>query len=148
MRNWKLRLATVVFAICGAAWDASSASAQFGTYYTPGYYTPRYGVPVYGPSPIVYAPQIVVARPIVVAPAPVQIVTAYRPVVPTYVAPAAAYSTYRPVYPFAPAPVYAPPAYGTVARYRSGYLGPGLGGAPSVYTPGQPVRNAIRFVVP
>jgi len=143
MRNWKLRLATVALAMCGAAWGAPSASAQFGTYYSSGY-----GVPVYGPSPIVYAPQIVVARPIVVAPPPVQIITAYRPVVPTYVAPAAAYSTYRPVYPVAPAPIYVPPVYGTVARYRSGYVGPGLGGAPSVYTPGQPVRNAIRFVVP
>ena len=143
MRNWKLSLATVALAICGS-FGASSASAQFGPYYSAGY-----GVPVYGPA---YAPPMMVARPVVVASAPVQVVTApvvtaYRPVVPTYVAPVAAYSTYRPVYP-APAPVYAPPAYGTVARYRSGYVAPGLGGVPSVYTPGQPVRNAIRYVVP
>lgn len=162
MRSWKISLATGVLAICGA-YGASSVSAQFGAHYggsypTPVYNAPVYRVPVYGPT---IAPPIVVARPVVVAPAPV--VTAYRPVVPTYLAPVASYSTYRPVYPaatvpvatvpvatvpIATVPVYAPPAYGTVARYRSGYLGPGLGGVPSVYTPGQPVRNAIRYVVP
>ncbi len=116
-----------------------------------------------------------IGAPVFVAPPQVPVVTAYRPVVPTYVAPAAVYSTYRPVYPVAPAavyippttvyappvyappvyappvyapPVYAPPVYGTVARYRTGYLAPGLGGSPSVYTPGQPVRNALRYVVP
>ena len=142
MQNLKLRLATIALAICGAVCGASTASAQVQVYYSPGY-----AAPVYAPSPFMYAPPVVVARPIVVAPVPVQVVTAYRPVAPTYVAPAAVYSTYRPVYPVAPAPIYAP-AYGTVARYRSGYVGPGLGGAPSVYTPGQPVRNAIRYVVP
>jgi hypothetical protein len=143
MGTWKLFLATAVLAICGTVCNTPLASAQVRAYYSVGY-----GVPVYGPSPIPYAPPIVVARPIVVAPVPVQVVTAYSPVVPTYIAPAAVYSTYRPVYPVAPAPIYVPPAYGTVARYRSGYIGPGLGGAPSVYTPGQPVRNAIRYVVP
>ena len=137
MRNLKLCLATMALAISGAICGAPSASAQIRTYYAPGYY-----------GPTLYAPPIVVAPPIIAAPPPVQIVSAYRPVLPTYVAPAAAYSTYRPVYPVAPAPLYVPPSYGTVARYRSGYIGPGLGGAPSVYTPGQPVRNAIRFIVP
>lgn len=147
MRNWKFRLATLAVAACGVTLSASSASAQFGPIYTVGF-----GAPVYAPAPITYAPavayapQVVVARPVVVAPAPVQVVTSYRPVVPTYVAPAASYSTYRPVYPVIPAPVYAPPAYGAV--YRTGYIGPGLGGVPSVYTPGQPVRNALRYVVP
>ena len=136
MQNLKLCLGTVVLAICGATCGTPSAIAQIRTYYSPVYATP-----VHGPAPIVYATQVVVARPIVVAPPPVQVVTAYRPVVSTYVAPAAVYSTYRPVYPVAPTPLYAPPAYGTVVRYRSGY-------APSVYTPGQPVRNAIRYVVP
>lgn len=174
MRNLKLSLATMALAICGAACGSSTASAQIQTYYSPGY-----AVPAYVPGPTVYAPPIVVARPIVVTPAPVQVVTAYRPIVPTYVAPAAVYSTYRSVVPTpiyrptytvptytvptytAPTytartytaaayrvPAYTPPAYGTVTRYRSGYVGPGVGGAPSLYTPGQPVRNALRFVVP
>ncbi len=141
MRIWKLNLATVALAICGITFGASSADAQFG-----------YGVPVYGPSPIVIAPPVTVAPPVIVAP---PVVTSYRPIVPTYVAPAAVYSTYRPVYPVAPAPVYippvsvyVPPAYGTVTSYRAGFVGPGLGGIPSVYTPGQPVRNALRYVVP
>ncbi len=145
MQNWKLSLATLATAILGVALSCSTASAQIRTYYSAGY-----GVPVFPPSPVMIAPPIVVAPPVVFTP-PVPVVSTYRPVVPTYVAPASAYTTLRPVYPVVPAvpaPIYAPPAYGTVARYRSGYLAPGLGGAPSVYTPGQPVRNAIRYVVP
>lgn len=98
---------------------------------------------------VVLSPVPVLAPPMMVMPAPVPVVTAYRPVVPAYVAPAA-YSTYRPAYTLPPVPVAPLPAYGygTVARYRTGVVGPGLGGFPSVYTPGQPVRNALRFVVP
>ena len=148
MHNLKLCLATVALAIYGAAYGAASASAQIQTYYSP-----VYGAPVYGQGPIVYAPPIVVARPMGVVP-PLPIVTAYRPIAPTYVAPGAVYSAYRPAYPAAPVTVYAPatlvapPVYGAAVRFRAGYVGRGLGGVPSVYTPGQPVRNAIRYVVP
>lgn len=107
MQNLKLYVATLALAICGVASD-TSASAQVRTYYSTGY-----AIPAYAPNPVVYAPPMVVARPIVVAPVPLQVVTAYRPVVPTHVAPAAVYSMYRPV---VPAPIYAPPTYGAVAR--------------------------------
>jgi hypothetical protein len=138
---------------------ASLVSAQIVVYSQP-YVQP---VPVgYGPlvvtgpvAPAFVPPPVSVVsayRPVVPAytPPPVAVVSSYRPVVPTYVAPATAYSTYRPAYAAPVAVVTAPPApvYGTVTRYRTGVVGPGLGGLPSVYTPGQPVRNALRYVVP
>jgi hypothetical protein len=101
-------------------------------------------VVVVGPFPIL--PPTVVAHPLYV-PAPVSGVSAYRPIVPTYVAPAT-YSAYRPAYVAPVIPVAPVPTYGSVVRYRTGVVGPGLGGIPSVYTPGQPVRNALRYIVP
>lgn len=51
------------------------------------------------------------------------------------------YTSYRPVYPVAPAVVAVP-------AYRPAVVGPGIGGLPNVYVPGQPVRNALRFAIP
>ncbi len=125
------KLIVPILAIAFATVQASDLSAQVW-------------VGGYGPVPVV-AP-VVVARPVVpvILPQPT-VVTAYRPVVPTVVAPVAAYSVARPAY---VAPVAVVPAPVTVARYRTGYIGPGLGGYPTVYTPGQPIRNAVRYVVP
>jgi hypothetical protein len=120
--------------------------------------------PVVSPLPIptVIAPTTVVARPVVAGPvitAPVvsspvvvpvsPVVTTYRPVVPAYVVPPATTyaapvtTVYRPSYTTVPVATY-----GTAVPYRTGYIGGGLGGVPSVYVPGQPVRNAFRYVLP
>ncbi len=92
-----------------------------------------YGPPAIGPS----------VSPVVVVPRPYPVVSPYR--VPGYVVPTAAYSTYRPV---VVPPVYAPVGVVTTARVRPAIVGPGIGGLPNVYVPGQPVRNALRFAVP
>lgn len=93
---------------------------------------------IYGPPAI--GPRV---SPVVVVPRPYPVVSAYR--VPGYVVPAAAYSSYRPV--VAP-PVYVPVGVVTTARVRPAVVGPGIGGLPNVYVPGQPVRNALRYAVP
>lgn len=85
---------------------------------------------VYGPSV-----GIRVAPPMIPGPYPV---VAYPR---TYVAPpVVAYRSYRPV---VAAPVYSP-----VVRVRPTVVGPGIGGFPNVYVPGQPLRNALRFTIP
>ena len=109
----------------------------------------RAQVVVYSPymRPVVphvaYAPPVPVVQVAPVAP----VVSAYRPAVTTYVAPAAtvrAYSTYRPV-----VPAYAAPIVPVSPRYyRPAVVGPGIGGFPNLYRPGQPVRNALRFAIP
>lgn len=96
---------------------------------------------IYGPPAL--GPRLAPVVPVVVMPRPYPVVTAYR--LPGYVAPAAAYSAYRPV--VAP-PVYAPVGVVTTVRARPVVVGPGIGGLPNTYVPGQPVRNVLRFAVP
>ncbi len=97
----------------------------------------------------IYGPRVVGPRiaPAVMVPSPYPVVSAYR--VPTYVAPVvnpvATYRSYRPV---VASPVYAPVGVVTTTRVRPAVVGPGIGGLPNVYIPGQPVRNALRFAVP
>ena len=164
MLNWKTTL------VLGGLFFAASnhAFAQFHTVYSP--YVPVVQTPGIMPPQVVVArpviaPQVITpvyAPPMVTAP----VVTAYRPVVPaTYVVPAyttsyaptysasyvptysagyaPAYSAYRPVVPVAPVPVYSAPL-----AYRPGVVGVGVGGVPTVYTPGQPVRNVLRYIAP
>ncbi len=99
----------------------------------------------------------------VVIPAPIAVPVA--PIVPTYVAPTVRYapviptpmvatpvrSSYRLPYTVARpvAPVVIAPAVGVpVTQYRPLVVGPGIGGLPNTYVPGQPVRNALRFAIP
>lgn len=94
------------------------------TYYTaaaPVYTAPVYTAPVYTAA----APVRVSAPTLVEAPAPV---TSY------YVQPAPSYA-WRPVVPVVPVP----------STY---YVGRGVIGQPTVYVPGQPIRNALRFLSP
>lgn len=80
-------------------------------------------------NPPLYAAPRIVAQPIVALP-PVTVaspVTVARPVVPTSV--------------LIPAAV-------PRSLYRPAVVGPGVGGLPNVYVPGQPVRNALRFALP
>ena len=106
--------------------------------------------------------QVVIAGPPVLLPAtaPTIVLPSSYPVVTTYSIPTTAprvagYGTYRPI--VAP-PVYVAPVPTTVARpasivapnvlYRPAVVGTGIGGLPTVYVPGQPVRNALRYVLP
>lgn len=57
-----------------------------------------------------------------------------------YIAPGPSYRTYAPV---VPAVRYAP-----TSVFRPAVVGPGIGGFPNVYRPGQPIRNALRFAIP
>ena len=126
MNMLKLSLAAVVLGAVAAA----SAQAQVVVY------RPGFSVPL--------APRVLAAP--VAYPAPV--VTAYRPVISPYVAPAPVvrYSSYRAVYPVAP--VYRTSAVVATTRYRPVVVGRGVGRLPNLYVPGQPVRNALRFAVP
>lgn len=178
---------TCWFAIAAMMLSGGFASAQFHTVYSP--YVPIVA-PAVTPTTAVYPPPMVVARPMISAPitiasvVPSPVVTAYRPVLPTYVAPTTvyrrimpavpttyvapaafpttaysvvpAYSAYRPVVsatlpavpafvPVAPAAV---PVYSAASVYRPGVVGTGIGGVPTVYTPGQPLRNALRYLAP
>ena len=93
-------------------------------------------------SPSVVSPSVV--SPSVVAPS----VVAPSVVAPSVVAPSVVASP----------PVYIAPVPTTVARpvtvaaptvlYRPAVVGSGIGGLPTVYVPGQPVRNALRYVLP
>ena len=113
--------------------------------------------------------------PAIVLPSPYPVVTTYS--IPTAAPRVVGYGTYRPpvvspsvvspsvVAPsvVAPSVVASPPVYiapvpTTVARpvtvaaptvlYRPAVVGSGIGGLPTVYVPGQPVRNALRYVLP
>lgn len=108
--------------------------------------------------------QVVIAGPLVPIPnvAPPIVVPAPYPVLNTYTFPlapprVAGYGAYRPV---GGAPVYVAPTplpapvvnpVGVVAPnvvYRPAVVGSSISGLPTVYVPGQPVRNALRYVVP
>lgn len=113
-------------------------------------YSPVVSAPV---TPVVSTP--VVSTPVAsyttyYAPAPVAAVAptvSHRVAYPTttYYAPAAV-TAYSPVVTAAPVPVttYSP----VVTAYPSYYVGRGVVGQPTVYVPGQPVRNALRFLAP
>ncbi len=84
----------------------------------------------------VYGPSVGVrVAPVIARPYPV-VYAAPRVMAP----PVVSYSAYRPV---VAAPIYSP-----VVRVRPAVIGPGIGGYPNVYVPGQPVRNALRFTIP
>lgn len=139
MSKLKIVIATGVALMAGGILS-SSARAQ-GFIYGPRIVGPRVVARAIVPVPIA-AP---VYRPAIVAP----VVSAYRPTYSSYVAPAAAvhissYGAYRPVL---TAPVYTAPSVVTT-RIRPAVVGPGIGGLPNVYVPGQPVRNALRFAIP
>jgi len=87
------------------------------------YYQPT--VTYYQPAPLVYSPYVVA-----------------RPVYP--------YAAARPVYPYAAArPVYTYRPIIAAPSVPSAYiLGRGVIGQPTVYIPGQPVRNVLRYVSP
>lgn len=106
--------------------------------------------------------QVVIAGPLVpipsypapiVLPSPSPVVSAYR--VPSVAPRVAGYGVYQPV--VAP-PVYVAPAPVQLASpvtvaapnvlYRPAVVGSSVSGLPTVYIPGQPVRNALRYVVP
>jgi len=93
----------------------------------------------YVPTTVYYQTPTVAAVPQVTFRAPQ--VTYYAPTT-TYYAPAPV-TTY-----YAPAPVttfYAPAA---VQVARPVVIGRGIVGQPKAYVPGQPIRNALRFVTP
>jgi len=74
-------------------------------------------------------------RPVNVAPQPASACyRAYVPAYPTYTV-ARPVITYRPVVPVVPMP-------------RAYVIGRGIVGQPTVYVPGQPIRNALRWVSP
>ncbi len=116
------------------------------TYTVPTYTVPTYTVPTYSAS--------MLTTPSYTVPAYTAPTTVYRPVLP-----AAAYSlypsysTYRPVVP-ATVPAVVPvapatvPVYSAASVYRPGVVGTGIGGVPTVYTPGQPLRNMLRYIAP
>ena len=125
MSRLRITLAAGLLVMAGG-WMAAPAQAQVVVM----------GRPVVGPR--------VVARAVLPAPVlPAPVVTTYRPVVTSYVAPT--YGVYRPV--LAPAPVYRSPVVVTT-RVRPAVIGPGIGGLPNVYVPGQPIRNTLRFALP
>ena len=83
-----------------------------------------------GPAPVYTAP--VYAAPVYAAPAPVTVTSP----VPIYGAPA-------------PVPVTSPVSVAAPnVLYRPAVVGSSISGLPTVYVPGQPVRNALRYVVP
>ncbi|MEZ6134320.1 MAG: hypothetical protein R3C53_05345 [Pirellulaceae bacterium] len=105
--------------------------------------------PGFGPvGPRGFGPPVVAAR-YAVPVSPVYRASYIAPPVyrSSYIAPrtytAAPTYAYRPAIPVPSFPVV--PAYTT---YRPAVVGPGIGGFPNVYVPGQPIRNAIRYAVP
>jgi hypothetical protein len=111
---------TTAFAQCGCSSPPvyTSVAPTYSTYYA-------FAAADYTPAPYVsyYAPPS----------APVSYVSYYAPATPnlTYYRP---YATYVPV----------------VAPYRAYYGVPGVSmyGAPRVYVPGEPVRNALKAITP
>ena len=99
------------------------------------------------------------ASPVAAVPSPYPVVSTYR--VPSVAPRVAGYGVYQPVSPapiyVAPTPIVAPTPVpvtspvGVVAPnvlYRPAVVGSSISGLPTVYVPGQPVRNALRYVVP
>ncbi len=139
-------------------------TATVGSAFSP---TAQAQMTVFHPS---YAP-VVVTPPVPLVAVPLAPATVYRPAI---VAAPVPYGVARPVIVnspiYAARPVVAPPLVAvappvTVARpvvptsvvipaavprslYRPAVVGPGVGGLPNVYVPGQPVRNALRFALP
>ena len=133
----KLRLLLMLF-VTGCL--AASAHAQVIVQPTTVYYPPAVPAPAV-PAPAVAAP--------VVASSPV---TVYKPAPVVYSAPApvpapAVTVVARPVVPAAPVVSYRPVVPVAVPA-RPVVVGRGLLGQPEAYVPGQPIRNALRFISP
>ena len=136
---------------------AASTEAQI-TVYRPSYSPVVVPAPVVAPVPVaptvsVYSPPIVSYSTFSPVVAPTYVPPRYVP--PSYVAPASVVSPYvvsRPVYPVAPVVTslasVVPLAPAVTSAYRPAVVGAGVGGVPNFYVPGQPVRNALRFVTP
>jgi hypothetical protein len=129
---------SAAFAQCGC--NSSPVSTAVAPSYTTSYYAPA--AADYAPAPYTSYYAAPVSYATYYAPAaPVSYATYYAPAAPapyvSYYAPAVPYATY-----YSPAPVVMP--------YRAYYGVPGRSvfGAPRVYVPGEPVRNAVRAVTP
>ncbi len=144
-----MRTKAILLATGFLAWGISQAEAQVVTTYRPPVTIPptvtyapviprttyRPAVPVttyYAPTTVYSPPTTTVGQvPATVAPAPV--VTAPAVAAPAVTVPSPV-TVYRPAY----VPVYTTPAY----------VGRGILGRPTVYVPGQPIRNTLRFISP
>jgi hypothetical protein len=138
----------IVLAVIALILSASTAFAQCGCSSQPAYapVVSGYATSYYAPQTAYYSPVSYASYYAPVA-APVSYTSYYAPAV-AY-APAPYVSYYAPAAPYAA--YYSPYAtYSPVVSYRAYYGVPGwsMYGAPRVYVPGEPVRNALKAVTP
>jgi hypothetical protein len=102
------------------------------------------------PATVYYPPAVTVYSPPAVPTVPAM--TCYRPPTTVYTPPVpvhtpAVTTVARPVVTYSPAVTY-PPVPPAVVPVQPVVVGRGILGGPEAYVPGQPIRNALRFVLP
>jgi len=102
------------------------------------------------PTTVYYPPAVTVYSSPAVPTVPAT--TCYRPPATVYAPPAVVYSpavttVARPVVTSSPVVTY-PPVPAAVVPVQPVVVGRGILGGPEAYVPGQPIRNALRFVLP